>query len=805
EYIRLIDNDALAMQSSNGGVVNLSYTQSLTDLNVKADNSVTLPSSSSLVVIDLTDGKNYDKERKLSDPHEESDTFISGCTAAYQRFLSDWNSILILLFLYTLQGLPLGLIISIPLIIQEKSATYNQQARFSLAAWPFSLKLLWAPLVDALYIKKIGRRKSWLIPIQYLIGVTLFMLSYQVDHLIDTLQVGMLTAYFFLLNFLTATQDMAVDGWALTMLKRENVGLASTCNSVGQSIGIFIGHAVFLNLASKDFSNKYLRSEPQSEGVVTLSTFMVIWSVIYFITTTLLFVFKYEGNRNSADDKNTIMQSYYRLYEVSKLPAVRIWFLFQLSKGISIAALHVSDLKLVEAGLPKETKAILSVPLIPISLLLPIFVLKWTAGRTPMGLYSKAFVGIQIVSGLIGIMVWVTGEVKDVNGGFPSWYLPLLLVVECAYKLFTTTITVSNMAFSAKISDPEHGATFMTLYNTLSNLGSMWPTALALWLVDPLTVTQPCISDPDNLCDKPTTKIFDGYYTETILCMMILLLCCSLLLVCNLHVSVGSECITGTLTAHPSSCEKFLMCSGETFEEMSCPSGTVFNVDANTCDWPRNVKQCTSGKSITTPEPNAECNSSSGLNSPTNLTGILMQWLEEQQWKCEKSIQLLKEQLSEAEKSIQLLKEQIESGKSIQLLKEQSLGGSVPIGFTYVQLSGQRDPNVLWPAFKWEDITTNYAGLFFRAEGNDTVKFNEGEQAENSPRLTNVDSLVYKPTVEKHLVIKSQINLGGFSTPFLLAGDVAAHTTYSYHLRFNHSGGEVRPRNQAIRIWTRIE
>lgn len=33
-------------------------------------------------------------------------------------------------------------------------------------------------------------------------------------------QVALLTALFFTLYFLAATQDIAVDGWALTMLKR---------------------------------------------------------------------------------------------------------------------------------------------------------------------------------------------------------------------------------------------------------------------------------------------------------------------------------------------------------------------------------------------------------------------------------------------------------------------------------------------------------------------------------------------------------------------------------------------------------
>lgn len=44
------------------------------------------------------------------------------------------------------------------------------QALFSLAQWPNSIKLLWAPIVDAIYVKWIGRRKSWLHPIQFLEG-----------------------------------------------------------------------------------------------------------------------------------------------------------------------------------------------------------------------------------------------------------------------------------------------------------------------------------------------------------------------------------------------------------------------------------------------------------------------------------------------------------------------------------------------------------------------------------------------------------------------------------------------------------
>jgi PAT family acetyl-CoA transporter-like MFS transporter 1 len=71
-----------------------------------------------------------------------------------------------------------------------------------------------------------GRRKSWLVPTQYLIGAFMLIFSFYVHEIIGDVDdhtppnIMMLTCIFFPLNFLAATQDIAVDGWALTMLKR---------------------------------------------------------------------------------------------------------------------------------------------------------------------------------------------------------------------------------------------------------------------------------------------------------------------------------------------------------------------------------------------------------------------------------------------------------------------------------------------------------------------------------------------------------------------------------------------------------
>jgi hypothetical protein len=62
-----------------------------------------------------------------------------------------------------------------------------------------------------------------LVPVQYLLGIAMLFLSTKVDQYLDSEgspNIKVLTIGFFSLNFLAATQDIAVDGWALTMLHR---------------------------------------------------------------------------------------------------------------------------------------------------------------------------------------------------------------------------------------------------------------------------------------------------------------------------------------------------------------------------------------------------------------------------------------------------------------------------------------------------------------------------------------------------------------------------------------------------------
>jgi len=63
--------------------------------------------------------------------------------------------------------------------------SYSDQGKFSFSMWPFALKLLWAPLIDSVHIKFIGKRKGWYVLCSLLTGILMISTSNFVDDLLD--------------------------------------------------------------------------------------------------------------------------------------------------------------------------------------------------------------------------------------------------------------------------------------------------------------------------------------------------------------------------------------------------------------------------------------------------------------------------------------------------------------------------------------------------------------------------------------------------------------------------------------------
>lgn len=412
----------------------------------------------------------------------------------------DKDSILILLLLYTLQGIPMGLSGSIPLIMKESGASYSSLSMFSMVSLPFSLKLLWAPIVDSLYFPKLGRRKTWLVPVQLLCGIVMLYGSFHVSTWIGGSKssgpdAATLTSFFAFLYFLMATQDIAVDGWALTMLSRNNVEYASTCNAIGQVLGYFFANHLFILLSDELWCKKYLGLDAP---ILDLSSFMFFWGGVFIVVTLVIWWAKTEIPIDETGEvPDGVLDTYMHIVWIFRLKPVQFLCSVLLTARIAFAACDaVSMFKFQEYGMPKSDIALISPMLLAVSILLPAVTGKYVA-QQPM----TVFMGGVILKIVTSLLVWCVFQLSVIeygpdkpNGPSTSFFVVTVIVLSLN-ELAGNLIFGAMMAFFARISDPSIGGTYMTLLNTIANLGSKWPNILFLWILPHLTYSQ-CIFSP---------------------------------------------------------------------------------------------------------------------------------------------------------------------------------------------------------------------------------------------------------------------------------------------------------------------
>ncbi|KAL8936885.1 MAG: hypothetical protein Q9211_003970 [Gyalolechia sp. 1 TL-2023] len=456
----------------------------------------------------------------------------------------DRRNFLLLVLLYFLQGIPMGLAGgSVPFLLKAH-LSYGQIGVFSLASYPYSLKLLWSPIVDAVWSPTLGRRKSWILPIQTCSGLGMIYLGGRIKDMMvsagasDGSGVWSFTGWWFFLVFLCATQDIAVDGWALTLLSLPNLSYASTAQTVGLTAGHFLSYTVFLAFNSPDFANRWFRSTPSEVGVMTLGAYLTFWGWFYLIVTLGLAMLKRE---EKTKEKDSIMEVYRSMVGILKLKNIQSIIIVHLIAKIGFQANDgVTNLKLLDKGFSQQDLALTVLIDFPFEISLGYYAGRWSTAYPAMHIWCWAFIGRLVAAVLAQGVVMIFP--KD---GVQTWYL-LTVIASHIFSTFTNTVMfVAISAFHAKISDPLIGGTYMTLLATVSNLGGTFPRYFILKLVDYFTVAtcHPPSSPPKDLRGDLVTSTFscaleaqkhicldgggtcdisrDGYYITNVVCVII--------------------------------------------------------------------------------------------------------------------------------------------------------------------------------------------------------------------------------------------------------------------------------------------
>jgi len=418
---------------------------------------------------------------------------------------SQIGTLFIQLILYMLQGLPMGLSTSIPIILVSNKISIEDLGFFSIVTLPFSLKILWAPIVDCLYFPQVGRRKCWLIPTQIACGLLMIFTGFKwgfwqwiqseslIDRWVEPSEEGvapnvMALSYLFLCYyFLMATQDIAVDAWAVSMLSAGNEGLASTMNTIGQSVGVFIGNSLFVTFKDTEFMIPFTNT---SIGLLTLGNFTgCCGSLMIFVS--LLLIFKREECDSTDEDeyelfgttrKEKIKNAYGCLWKLAQLsPIKRLGFVLIVIQLPFSCVDRLTSLKLIESGISKEMMAMLSPLNMVLSFGMPVIISGMIYGKsTTEKLLSwnksmKARLSlIPLSCGLVKFVSWcssrsLTGEVE---------YSGYSRVCQTMYVIYTiiavglqSFMFLVQMAIFNEVTDKRIGAIYMTFLNTLANIG----------------------------------------------------------------------------------------------------------------------------------------------------------------------------------------------------------------------------------------------------------------------------------------------------------------------------------------------
>src|SRR5437763_1172438 len=163
--------------------------------------------------------------RMTAAPENSSSTTWADTLAVYLR-----PRVLIVMFLGFSSGLPLALSgTTLQVWAKESHVDLTSIGLFALVATPYALKVVWAPLVDALDVpllaRWLGRRRSWLIFSQLLlIGAILYLASCDPAVSLFHVALGAL-----LVATASATQDIVVDAFRVESLpeNEQAAGMAS--------------------------------------------------------------------------------------------------------------------------------------------------------------------------------------------------------------------------------------------------------------------------------------------------------------------------------------------------------------------------------------------------------------------------------------------------------------------------------------------------------------------------------------------------------------------------------------------------
>jgi len=142
-------------------------------------------------------------------------------------------------------GLPLGLVwLAVPTWMAAVGVDIKTVGLMSLAQAPYSFKFLWAPVMDRVWPPLLGRKRGWVLITQLLLAGLLGGLA----SIATSPTIGAVSGLLLAISFISATQDIAIDAYAVEVLQPAEVGPAAGARTALYRAAMWVSGNVVISL-----------------------------------------------------------------------------------------------------------------------------------------------------------------------------------------------------------------------------------------------------------------------------------------------------------------------------------------------------------------------------------------------------------------------------------------------------------------------------------------------------------------------------------------------------------------------------
>ena len=158
------------------------------------------------------------------------------------KVFASWKMFIVLMLGFA-SGLPLGLTGgTLQAWMKTENIDLGTIGLFSLVGIPYTLKFIWAPLMDRYVPPLLGRRRGWMILTQIGLLITITALGFS-----DPTLTPKYVAFFAVcVAFFSASQDIAIDAYRIEVLDENELGAGASINIMGYRIAMMVSSALAL-------------------------------------------------------------------------------------------------------------------------------------------------------------------------------------------------------------------------------------------------------------------------------------------------------------------------------------------------------------------------------------------------------------------------------------------------------------------------------------------------------------------------------------------------------------------------------